>query len=647
MCAISGFLDLARTMGPDELERVVRRMSDTMTHRGPDGEGAWTDASAGIALGHRRLAIIELTSAGAQPMQTASGRFVITYNGEIFNFLELRQELEAAGRRFRAGSDTEVLIEACETWGVMATTRRLIGMFAFAVWDRRERRLYLVRDRLGVKPLYWGRQGDLLFFASQPKAFSEHPAWRGEIDRNAIAACLRFNYIPAPLSVWKGVRKLKPGHLVEIDLHGDVRDTCYWDLPAIAAAGVADRAAWTETEAVDRLDALLRDSVKRRMISDVPLGAFLSGGIDSSTVVALMQAQSPRPIKTFTIGFEDATYNEAAHAKAVARHLKTEHTELYAEPDDALDLVPNIAEYYDEPFADASQLPTYLVSRLTRKAVTVSLSGDGGDEIFAGYTRYILHRRIVRTLGRIPQPMRRAIAAAILALPPPAWNAIFAALPASRRPRQPGDRIHKFAHMLDFNGPNDVYWRLIGLWDRIDRIVPGARAPDATGEMGEFDTAVPDFVERMQLFDELSYLPDDILAKVDRASMAVALEARVPLLDHRVVEFGWRLPFRMKLRDGGGKWLLRQVLYRYVPQKLVDRPKSGFAVPIETWLRGPLRDWAETLLDPRRLAEGGMFEPSPIRELWAQHLSGRRNWQYQLWGVLMIQAWRMRWGGLR
>ena len=648
MCGFCGFLALTEQRafsGSEEaaLEAVARRMADTIAHRGPDGDGVWADGAAGIAFGHRRLAIVDLSPLGRQPMESADGRWVIAYNGEIYNFHDLRAELEGAGHRFRGHSDTEVLLEGCAAWGVERTVRRLVGIFAFALWDRRDRVLYLVRDHLGVKPLYWARMNGTLLFGSQPKALRAHPAFAAEIDRDALAAYMRFSYVPAPHSIDKGVSKLEPGTILTIRPGKEPERTTYWDAAEAARAGIADRLSLSDEDATDALESLLKDAIGRQMMADVPLGAFLSGGIDSSTVVALMQAQSDRPVRSFTIGFGEGDYDEADHARAVAAHLGTEHTELRVEPAHALDIIPKLPDWYDEPFADSSQIPTVLVSEMTRRSVTVALSGDGGDELFAGYNRHLRAPAVWRRVAPLPGGLRRGAAGLIRSVAPQRWDRLFGLLPAANRIRQPGDKLHKLAGVLGSADPDALYRRLVSQWDDPDALVRGGREPRGLLWDERVAAAIPDFVERMQYLDSVTYMPDDILAKVDRASMGVSLEARVPLLDHRVVEFAWRVPPSQKIRDGQGKWLLRQVLHRHVPRELVERPKSGFAVPIDAWLRGPLRDWAEDLLDERRLRAEGFFDPAPIRARWAEHLAGTRNHQHPLWNVLMFQAWYRRW----
>ncbi|EWY41338.1 asparagine synthase [Skermanella stibiiresistens SB22] len=642
MCGICGFVE---PTGRRQLSGLVRAMSDTLAHRGPDGDGVWTDDATGVAFGHRRLAIVDLSPLGRQPMESSDGRLVLTYNGEIYNHRELRAELEAAGHRFRGQSDTEVLVEACALWGVERTARRLIGIFALALWDKAVRRLILVRDQLGVKPLYWGRIGGPgasggLMFASELKALRAHPGWSPELDRGALAAYFRFNYVPEPHTIYRGVSKLPPGSILTWEPGGEPAISRYWDMRAIARTAPRER---DPAEAVAELEELLGDAIGRQMVADVPLGAFLSGGIDSSTVVALMRARSGRPVRTFSIGFDVAGYDEATHAKAVAAHLGTDHTELYVGREHIQNVIPTLPDLFDEPFADSSQIPTFLVSEMTRRHVTVALSGDGGDELFAGYHRYFWADAARRRLERMPRALRDLAAGGLSSLSEGAWDRVFGLVPAGVRPERAGGRMLKLAELLAASGPDEVYRGLLSHWDPPEDIVRGASEPRGLPWDRSIAGEIPDFVRRMQFVDTMTYLPDDILAKVDRASMAVGLEARVPLLDHRVVEFAAGLPADLKIRDGQGKWLLRQVLYRHVPRELVERPKMGFSVPLDGWLRGPLRDWAEDLLDERSLEEGGVLDPAPIRRRWAEHVEGRRDHQDKLWGVLMFQAWRRRW----
>ena len=644
MCGLAGSWEPRGERDAGELKRIARGMARLVESRGPDDAGEWADPDAGIALGHRRLCIVDLSPRGRQPMVSAGGALVIAYNGEIYNFRELRAELEAGGASFRGDSDTEVLLEACAAWGLERALGRCIGMFAFALWDRASRRLHLARDRLGIKPLYWARTARGLLFASQPKCFGPHPDWRPAVDRGAFAEYLRHGYINAPRCIYREALQVRPGHILTLDSGGEVRERCWWDPAAVARDGLRRRRTrLDDEEAVDALDALLRDAVARRMVADVPLGAFLSGGIDSSTVVALMQAQSARPVRTFSIGFSEKRFDEAVHAGAVARHLGTDHTELYVEPDHALDLIPSLAERYDEPFGDSSQLPTLLVSELARRHVTVALSGDGGDELFAGYNRHAQADTLRRVYAASPGWARKAAAGVLTALRPGTWDRLSGLLPARRRPRLLGDKLHMLAEVVSLDRFDAVYPRLISHWALDAELVPGEGRGAGRLEPAGLDAGLEDEVERMQLMDLRTYLPGDILTKVDRASMAHSLEARVPLLDHRVVEHAWRLPPDRKIRAGETKWILRRVLERYVPRSLFERPKMGFGVPIDRWLRGPLRDWAADLLGSRSLAEDGLFNVELVRRRWEEHQAGTRNWQYSLWIVLMGQAWRRKW----
>lgn len=649
MCGIAGYLTVPRQKSCDELRVTVLRMADTLRLRGPDDGGAWVDADAGIALGHRRLSIIDLSVEGHQPMHSSCGRYVITFNGEIYNYQDIRHELEQESQGhaipWRGHSDTEVALAAISRWGIEAAVKRFVGMFAFALWDRIERVLYLVRDRLGEKPLYYGQMGRSILFGSELKALRAHPDFKGEINRDALALYLRHNCIPAPYSIYRGIYKLPPGTMLAISgRDASLPDPVqYWSAREAAEQGVAEPFVGSAEEAAVMLDGLLRDAVGLQMVADVPLGVFLSGGIDSSTVVALMQAQSKRRVKTFTIGFNEAGYNEALYAKAVAAHLGTEHTELYVTPTEAMAVIPKLSAMYDEPFADSSQIPTFLVSELARRSVTVSLSGDGGDELFAGYNRYFLGQSIWKRVGWMPQFLRATAAAALTAVSPQSWDRVFGAakslLPSKLKQSTPGDKIHKLAEVLAVESPEAMYRGLASHWKDPASVVLGASEPLTALTDRRLWSNLPDFTQRMMCLDTVTYLPDDILVKVDRASMGVSLEARIPFLDHRVVEFAWRLPLSMKVRDGQGKWLLRQVLYQYVPKELIERPKTGFGVPIDAWLRGSLREWAEALLGESRLRREGYFRPEPIRQKWREHLSGERNWQYHLWDVLMFQVW--------
>ncbi len=642
MCGITGLWDQRARTAPEALAGAARRMADVMRHRGPDAGDVWYDAAAGLALGHRRLSIIDLSPAGAQPMLSSCGRWVVSFNGEIYNFAELRPELEALGRRFRGHSDTEVIGEGVAVWGVEATIKRLVGMFALALWDRQERALYLVRDRLGIKPLYWAQFGETLIFGSELKALRAYDAWTPALNRDAVAAMLRLAYVPAPATIYRGVNKLMPGAILVARAGKAPEIAPFWSLDEVARQGQNTRFTGSENDAVGELDALLGDAVRRRMIADVPLGAFLSGGINSSTVVALMQANNPRKVRSFSIGFHEHSYDEAVYAREVAAHLGTDHTELYVSAEQTRSVVPLLPEIYDEPFADASQIPTFLVSEMTRKHVTVALSGDGGDELFGGYNRYVQLRRVMRALDLLPAGSGRVAGAALRAVPPGAWSALAAVIPERSRPPQLGDKMQKLADALA-GGSDEFYRRVISHWPEAQDLVPGAAAPRFIADDPRIDGLVADPAERMQYLDTLTYLPDDILTKVDRASMAVSLEARVPLLDHRVVAFSWRLPPQWKARPGNGKYLLRRVLERYVPRRLIERPKAGFAVPINSWLRGPLKDWAAGLLDPARLKREGVLAAEPIAAAWRHHQDGTRSAQHQLWCVLMFQAWKERW----
>ena len=635
MCGIAGLLDLERRSGSQELEALGRAMAATLNHRGPDAHGVWSDVEAGVALGHTRLSIVDLSPAGAQPMVSSCGACVITYNGEIYNAGDLRPELEARGRRFRGHSDTEVLVEAIAEWGVKPTVERLIGMFAFASWDRRTRTLSLVRDRLGIKPLYFGRQNGRLVLASELKAFEVLPDWKPELNRNALAAYLRLAYVPSPHSIYRGIDKLAPGHIATINAEGKVETAAFWSVEKAAERGTSAPFNVSDREAIDTLELLLGDAVGRRLVADVPLGAFLSGGIDSSTIAAMMRMRSNAAVRTYSIGFREEGFDEAPHARAVAAYLGTDHTELYVSPAEAREVIPELPTIYDEPFADSSQIPTYLLSKLTREHVTVALSGDGGDELFAGYTRH----RFARLASGMPAPMGKALACGIGVAGPALWERVFSLLPTEWRPKLAADKMHK-ASRLFRAGEESGYLTLVSAWDDPDELVIGGKEPKGPIFDAGLARALPDSLDRMQYLDTITYLPDDILTKVDRASMAVALEVRVPILDHRIVEFSWRLPARFKMRGGKGKWLLRQVLYRHVPKALVERPKSGFAIPLGQWLRGPLRAWAEELLSEKGLGEGGLLTPAPIRARWAEHLEGTRNWHASLWPVLMFQAWR-------
>jgi asparagine synthase (glutamine-hydrolysing) len=638
MCGIAGILDPA---GVDP--EIIARMTRSLAHRGPDDEGIWIDAEAGIGFGHRRLSIIDLSAAGHQPMHSPAGRYVLTFNGEIYNYLDIRAELEAAGHmvQWRGHSDTEILLAGFDFWGIKATLQRASGMFAFAVWDRQERALTLARDRLGEKPLYYGRQrpdGPFLF-GSELKALAQHPGFEPEIDRAALGLFVRYLAVPAPHSIYRGISKLMPGTMLTVRSDGEAVAETYWSGAEVALSGAADPIDLAPDAAADELEKMLDRAVGRQMVSDVPLGAFLSGGVDSSSVVAIMQKLSARPVKTFTVGFHERDYNEAEHAKAVARHLGTDHTELYVSPAEAMDVIPRLPGMYDEPFADSSQIPTHLIAALARQHVTVALSGDGGDELFGGYDRYLLTQGFWSRIAGIPGPIRAVAGRVLTLIPAEAWTGLGTAasglLPRAMRLQRLGDKVHKGASMLSSETLDELYDYMLSMWRDPSAVVIGSGDPPgiAQAQLGTLDG-----VERMMAQDMLGYLTDDILVKVDRAAMAVSLETRVPLLDPEVVSFAWRLPLDFRIRGGTTKWLLRQVLYRHVPASLIERPKMGFGIPLESWLRGPLRDWAEALIDERRLRDEGYFKPDAVHQEWAKLLRGPTN-SHKMWTILMFQSW--------
>ena len=656
MCGIAGYITFG-SRDVSQMESVATRMADTMRHRGPDDSGIWVDAESGIALAHRRLAIQDLSSQGKQPMQSSSGRHWVSFNGEIYNFRALSRELRASGHRFQGHSDTEVLLAAIEAWGLEAAVRRFVGMFAFAIWDRKQQTLHLARDRMGEKPLYYGWLKREFVFASELKALCSHPEWISNIDRDALTLHMRYGYIPTPYSIYKGIFKLHPGSILSInsaDLnsresfsphissHNEmrIRPRPYWSLQSTARQNLRNQID-SDEDAIRELDRLLHQTVRDQMIADVPLGAFLSGGIDSSTVTAIMQAESRTPIKTFTIGFHEQDHNEAQHASKIADVLGTEHTELYLTPGDAMNVIPSLPTIYDEPFSDASQIPAYLVSKMARQHVTVCLSGDGGDELFAGYNRYLWTEKIFRKTRYAPTWLRTLAASMLTAISPGNWDRAFSLLSNLIKHDQPGAgiKIHKLAEILRQDNLVDIYRRLVSYWGNPESLVLNGRDIQSAITHDNLLGDDVDFIQQSLLWDLLSYLPDDNLTKVDRASMVVSLETRLPLLDHRIVEFSWRVPLTMKVRDMQSKWLLRQVLYKYVPKELIERPKMGFSVPIGVWLRGPLREWAEDLLNENRLSQEGFLNVGLIRKTWDEHLSGKRNCQLPLWSVLMFQAW--------
>ncbi|WP_448989265.1 asparagine synthase (glutamine-hydrolyzing) [Luteitalea sp.] len=648
MCGITGFWD-RRGATRTEVDDRIAAMTTCIAHRGPDDAGAWWDGNGGPVLGFRRLAILDLSPAGHQPMPSRSGRYTIAFNGEIYNYRDLREALSAEGWSFRGGSDTEVILAAAEQWGTDGLWERLWGMFAIALWDADTRTLHLVRDRLGKKPLYYGQMGGVLLFGSELKALRAHPAFDAPIDRDALAAYFRYAYVPGDRSIHTGVAKVPAGAAVTLRGPGEAPTVRpYWSALDVARAGVAARPSSADpVEAVQELEALLGDAVERRMVADVPLGAFLSGGIDSSLVVALMTKRSTRQVRTFTIGFDVAGYDEAAAARAVATVLGTEHTEFRVTPAQAREVIPRLPHLYDEPFADSSQIPTLLVAQLARRYVTVALSGDGGDEGFGGYLRYqFLPAALAKSAG-VPGPLRRVAAAGMQALAPATWDAAFAAasalLPRAARQARPGEKLHKLAAVLASSTPDEAYLRTVSTWQAPGELVLAGTDPGATWDEAATAAALPDTLDRLMALDTLTYLPDDILVKVDRATMGVSLEARAPLLDHRVLAWAWRQPQAFKIADGRGKWILRELLARHVPREEFDRPKMGFAIPVGEWLRGPLREWAEALLEPTRLRREGYLRPECVTPIWHAHLAGRGSHVGRLWSVLMFEAWLESW----
>ena len=651
MCGITGFCNFSG-FTVDSAEALIHTMADRLLHRGPDDGGVWLDGDAGIAFGHRRLSILDLSSAGHQPMISTSGRYIIALNGEIYNHLELRAELKELLQSssylndegfWRGHSDTETLLACFEAWGIETALKRTVGMFAFALWDRQDRVLTLARDRMGEKPLYYGWQGDTFLFGSELKALHVNPAFKGDIDRHVLALYLRQGYISAPYSIYEGIYKLIPGTYLQISAYttrGVIPDSkAYWSLQGVAESGLATPFKGSEREAIDELEARLMKAISYQCIADVPLGAFLSGGIDSSTIVAFMQAQSTLPIKSFTIGFNEKQFNEAGYAKEVARHLGTDHTELYVTSNELLEVIPKLPILYDEPFGDSSAIPTFLVSQLARQKVTVSLSGDGGDELFGGYKEYIRSQRIWSVMQHIPPAVRHLLADAIGVLSPDTINLFMSPLLSGKNRLSPGDKATTLSMLLGAISEMDFYRTKELQWKKPESVV--IQGKESTNHVSD-DAKVllgANLYNHMMYADSMHYLPDDILVKVDRAAMGVSLETRVPMLDHRVIEFAWSLPFHMKVRDNKGKWLLRKVLEKYVPNELIERPKMGFGVPIHEWLRGPLRDWAENLLNMHRLQTDGFFKPEVLLKKWQEHKSNRYNWQHQLWPALMFQAW--------
>lgn len=641
MCGIAGIVSAP---GQIHLERVAQAMGDALLHRGPDDGGVWIDHPARVALAHRRLSVLDLSAAGHQPMTSSCGRHVLVFNGEIYNHSELRAELEAAGLApgWRGHSDTETLLACVAAWGLAATLRRSVGMFALALWDRAGRALQLARDRFGEKPLYYGNAGDTLVFASELKALHAYPGMRFTVDRESLALYMQLGAVPAPRSIYAGVRKLEPGTILTVPLYRpqEPRVERFWHLPEVVRAGAA-RPLRDPAEAVDALEAVLRRAVRAQCFADVPVGAFLSGGVDSSTIVALLQKEAGRRVQTFTIGFSEGGFDETPFARAVANHLGTEHHEVRVSAADACTVIPQLPRVYDEPFADSSQIATWFVCRAARSRVTVALSGDAGDELFGGYNRYLWGRRLWNNMKHLPTPLRKAIAHVATSVPESAWNRVGHWMHQRNRLQHLGGKVHRLAHQLSgVHGPDDVYRIAIAQWPAAINPVLGAdaamlaRSPDLCDPAGLVEPE-----QRMMLWDAMGYLPDDILTKVDRAAMSHSLETRVPFLDPGVVELAWRLPVDLKIRNGQGKWALRQVLYRHVPRELIERPKSGFAIPLGQWLRGPLREWAESLLDAARLRRGAYLDAAAVRRVWGDHLAGSRDWSARLWCVLMFEAW--------
>ncbi len=644
MCGIAGFWQ-PKENNKGALKEIIIDMINPISHRGPDDSGFYVDTNSGIALGNKRLSIIDLSANGHLPMESFSKRYIIVYNGEVYNYKELKKELiNKFDIKFKSTSDTEVILAGFEVWGIEETLKKCNGMFAFALWDKRKKKLYLGRDRIGIKPIYFGIQDNILFFASELKAIKNNKFFKSDIDRDALSLFFRYSYIPAPYSIYKDIKKLKPAHYIVINRNLNLKENCYWDIRKITKECYQNPINLSTKETVNELERLLLDSVKKRMISDVPLGAFLSGGIDSSLMVALAQSQTSKAIQTFTVGFYDKNFNEAHYARKIAKYLKTDHNEIYISSDKAMEIIPKLPLIYDEPFSDPSEIPMFYISQFAKKKVTVSLSGDGGDELFGGYNRYIWADKIWNRLKYLPFSVRDCIKKMLKIIPTDYWDFLFlkfgGMLPDTINQAVPGDKLYKLADTLNCNSANNFFKSLISNWKNPVDIIINSKEPNTILDDNFISKVIPNFKERMMFFDLITYLPDDILTKVDRSSMAVSLEARVPFLDHKVIEFSKRLPTSFKIKNNTNKWILRKILYKYIPEKIMTRTKMGFGIPLNQWLKGDLREWAEELLDDTKIKSDGILNPKPIKNIWKEYLKGKGNWQYLLWDVLMFQAWK-------